>query len=112
MGVWVMQEHLLDRLYGEYLDYKDGVLRLSNEEIFSKCYEIDIKTNIYDILSELVEKMNDETIKALLDCGNILDELYNGWLKRDDSICSEINEYLNDEVVKISNRADMKRKVV
>jgi hypothetical protein len=107
-----MQEHLLDRLYGEYQDYKDGVLRLSNEEIFSKCYEIDIMTNIYDIISELVEKMNDETITALLDCGNILAELYNGWLKRDDNICSEINEYLTDEVVKISGRANTERKVV
>jgi hypothetical protein len=106
-----MHEDLADRLYSEYQDYKDGVLRLSNDEIFSKCYEIDIKTNIYDIISELVEKMNDETIKALLDCGNILDELYNGWLKRDDNIYSEIKEYLTDEVVKISGRANTERKV-
>jgi hypothetical protein len=111
MRRWVMQEDLADRLYSEYMDYKDGVLRLSNDEIFSKCYEIDIKTNIYDIISELVEKMNDETIKALLDCGNILDELYNGWLKRDDNIYSEIKEYLTDEVVKISGKANTERKV-
>jgi hypothetical protein len=107
-----MQEDLSDRLYSEYLDYKDGVLSLSNDEIFSKCYEIDIMTNIYDILNELVEKMSDETIKALLDCENILAELYNGWLKRDDSICSEIKDYLTYEVGNISGRANMKRKVV
>jgi hypothetical protein len=89
---------LLDRIYGEYQAYKAKILSLSNAEIFSKCYEIDIMTNLYDILSAMTEKLDDDTIRKLLERRNILEELYERWLKRDDNVYAEIGACVSEEV--------------
>lgn len=93
-----MSEHLLDRIYGEYQAYKAFILSLSNAEIFAKCYEIDVMTNFYNILSECVKQFSGDTIQTLLGHQSILAELYDKWLKRDDMNYAEMENYLLDEI--------------
>lgn len=93
-----MRDHLLDRIYGEYQAYKASILSLTNAEIFAKCYEIDIMTNLYDILAEHTEKLPDDTIRALLDRPNILSEIYERWMKKDDTNYAELENHVSDEV--------------
>jgi hypothetical protein len=97
-----MVEHLLDRLYGEYQAYKVSVLSLSGAEIFSRCYEIDIMTNIYDILAEQAERFPENKIQALLGRQHILSELYDRWLKKDDDVYTEICRFVTDEAENIA----------
>jgi hypothetical protein len=97
-----MKEYLLERLYGEYQAYKASVLGLPGAEIFSRCYESDIMTNLYDFVSEKVERLDDDTIRALLGHRNILAELYERWIKKPDSFYAEMEAHVEDEISSIA----------
>lgn len=94
----LMKEHLLNRIYGEYQAYRADILGLSNVEIFGKCYEIDTVVNIYEILMEKVQELPDDTLAALLFYKNILIELYDSWMARDDSSYQELASHVEDEI--------------
>lgn len=93
-----MRDHFLDRLYGEYQAYKVSVLSCSGAEIFNRCYEIDAITNFYEILAEKAEGFPDNVLEALLQCRDILTELYDLWLKKDDSCYREMQIHVEDEI--------------
>lgn len=93
-----MKECLFDRLYKEYEEFKSTILKLSNIEIFNKCYEIDVMTNLYDILMDKADNMSDEEASALLSRGHILYELYGLQLKREDYNYSELECFVNEKI--------------
>ena len=101
-----MKEALWNKLTVEYKSYKIQILSLSPAEIYSKCYEIDIITNFYEILTGRTESMSDEQCKVLLAHDNILMDLYDCWLAKDDSNYSEMEKHISDELEFIINRAE------
>ena len=80
-----MKEHFLDRLYGEYQAYRASLLSCPNVEIFNRCYEIDAVVSFYEILMEKAAVMSDRELEVLLKRKNLLMELYDLWLKQEDS---------------------------
>jgi hypothetical protein len=101
-----MVDHLHDRIYGEYQAYKASVLGLTNSEIFSRCYEIDSVTNLYDILTVKIESLDDVTIQGLLDRRNILAELYERWLKKPGSSYADMEEHVAEEIESMVSSAE------
>ena len=93
-----MKEHFLDRLYGEYQAYRASLLSCPNIEIFNRCYEIDAVVNFYEILMEKAGGMSDNAPEALLQRKDLLMELYDLWLKRDDSAYSEMEMHIDSEI--------------
>ncbi len=93
-----MKEHFLDRLYGEYQAYRASLLSCPNIEIFNRCYEIDAVVNFYEILMEKAGGMSDNELEALLQRKDLLMELYDLWLKRDDSAYSEMEMHIDSEI--------------
>lgn len=93
-----MKEHFLDRLYGEYQAYRASLLSCPNIEIFNRCYEIDAIVNFYEILMEKAGGMSDNELEALLQRKDLLMELYDLWLKRDDSAYSEMEMHIDSEI--------------
>ncbi len=96
-----MREHFWDRIYGEFQSYKASVLESTNAEIFALCYEIDTIITIYEILSDLTETFTEEELSGLLKRKNILRELYQLWLKKEDSHYSELKEHVSGEIKNI-----------
>lgn len=96
-----IKEHFLDRIYGEYQAYKASVLSCSNAEIFSRCYEIDTIVNFYEILAEKAEKLSEHVLTVLLQRKNILQELYQLWLDKDDCNYGEMESHVEDEIENI-----------
>ena len=96
--------HVSERIYGEYQAYRADILGLSNTEIFGKCYEIDTVVNIYEILMEKVQEMPDNMLTALLKCKNILLEIYDSWLAKDDSNYQELVSHVEDELDMITDK--------
>lgn len=88
----IMKEHFLDRLYGEYQAYRASLLSCPNVEIFNRCYEIDAVVSFYEILMEKAAVMSDRELEVLLKRKNLLMELYDLWLKQEDSTYSEIGK--------------------
>ncbi len=97
-GGFIMKEHFLDRLYGEYQAYRASLLSCPNIEIFNRCYEIDAIVNFYEILMEKAGGMSDHELEALLQRKDLLMELYDLWLKRDDSAYSEMEMHIDSEI--------------
>ena len=97
-----MKEHFLDRLYGEYQAYKASVLSCPNAEIFNRCYEIDAIVNFYEILVKMAEGLSDGVLENLLQRRNILMELYDLWIKKNDSCYMEMQNHVRDEIESIA----------
>lgn len=93
-----MKEHFLDRLYGEYQEYKASVLGCTNAEIYDRCYEIDAMANFYEILAEKTEVLSDEILQTLLQHRGILSKMYQVWLKKYSSCYSEMQQHVEDEL--------------
>jgi len=93
-----VKECLFERLYKEYEEFKSSMLKQSKSDIFNKCYEIDVMTNIYDILIDKADNISDEEAGTLLNRSHILYELYGLWLKRDDYNYSELESFIYEEI--------------
>ena len=96
-----MREHFLDRLYGEYQEYRASLLGCTNTEIFNRCYEIDAIVNFYEILQEKAERMSDGALAVLLRKRDILADLYSSWLEKSDSAYTEMAAHVEEEMKNI-----------
>ena len=101
MKEYGIKEHFLDRIYGEYQAYKAAVLSCPNVEIFSRSYEIDIMVNFYEIMAEKADELSEHVLTALLQHKNILNELYQLWLDKDDCNYREMESHVEDEIENI-----------
>lgn len=96
-----MKEHFLDRIYGEYQSYKASVLEENNGSIYARCYEIDCMITLYEVLKEVSIKMSDEELTAVLKQPNILNYLYELWMKKSDSLYGEMECHVMEEIKKL-----------
>lgn len=106
MEEYSIKGHFMDRLYGEYQAYKASVLCCPNAEIFDRCYEIDVMVNFYEILAEKADTMTEQVLAELMRHKNILTELYELWLKKDDSSYSEMEKHVCDEIETMTGEAE------
>lgn len=61
--------------------FKTNLLKQSSEQVFNSAYEIIYKEEIFDILSR--EDFSDDIISYLLSQTNIMDYIYQLWLRND-----------------------------
>lgn len=99
------RDHFLDRIYGEYQEYKASVLSCPNAEIFGRCYEIDVMVNFYEILADKADRLGEDILEKLLRHEKILSELYAAWLKKDDGIYGELEGHVTDEIENMAGEA-------
>lgn len=99
----MIREHFIDRLYGEYQAYKASVLSCPNDEIMGRYYEIDAIVNFYEILVEKAAEFPDNVLAALLQHRDILMELYDLWLKKNDSCYREMKKHVEEEIKNIAD---------
>lgn len=98
---------LWQRLYLELQVFKYSVLQQSKEEIYHSSYQIEIFVNIYEILMEELEDLDEETMTVLLyQNGSILVFFYEEWLAREDSIYEELKNCIIDELDNVGGLYD------
>lgn len=94
-----MKERIQERLENEFNVYKEQVLALDKQEIFSKAYEIAIKQEIALFFAEHTE---DDKMLEFLDkfpeSEVLLDYLYGLWMGADSGIDIEIFDTLEMEL--------------
>lgn len=86
------------RLYLEYLKFKDDMLCKSQEEVFKNCYRIDVFLNLYEIMVEKMEELPAGILARLEEQEGLLERLYEGWMKKDDSAYQELKDYVVKEL--------------
>ena len=75
-------ENMLDYiLQGEFNDFKEKTMKMSKNEIFDASYEITAKEEIKDAIKSMNLHRAEKEMLLLQD--NILDEIYQDWLKND-----------------------------
>lgn len=98
-------DHFMDRLYGEFQAFRAEMLALTNRELFGRCYEVDIKINLYEIMMEKAGGLTAEMLSVLLQQKNILSSLYDSWLKKDDSQYGELEGHVAESVEHMADTA-------
>lgn len=86
------------KLYLEYLQFKDEMLRKTQEEVFESCYKIDVFLNLYQIMVEKAQELSVEILVQLEQDEHVLEKLYNGWMKKSDSTYEEMVQYVNEKL--------------
>lgn len=100
---------LLQRLHMELLLFKDSILLMKKEDIFTSSYKIEVYVNLYEVLVELVEHLKEHAMRTLLNLSfGILDSFYQEWMEREDGFYFELSAYVHDRLELISEmgRAD------
>lgn len=82
----------------EYLQFKRRMVLLSPEDVFANAYKIDIYINFYEALLEMAESFSMQELEQLVPVPDLLEKLYEGWLKIPDSQQEEIREFLRKSV--------------
>lgn len=94
------------KLYAEYYQFKEEMQRLPPKDIFGNCYKIGEIWTIYEIMIAMAEVLSEEIIQELWEMPNILEHMYNTWLKRNDSHYFELKEHIDREVLLLSQQKE------
>ena len=87
------------RLYLEYMIFKDSLLQKGKEDIFTASYKIEIFVNLYEILLAHAGDLHSDKIRGLLNLHiGILEFLYQKWLDKEDSFYEELSECAYSEL--------------
>ena len=87
---------LIDRIRIEEQRYLDYIATLSPREIIGKAYEICWREEFICLLETTM--FDDETLAILLNTSNLLDVLYDEWLKTDVSVHNMLYDVIRDFV--------------
>lgn len=93
-----LQKLLRKKIYKELQNYKRELLRGNNRMVMDNAYAIVCMISIYEELQELIEQMNVETLKALIETPDLLKFFYSGWLDVEDSFNEEIRDSIISQV--------------
>lgn len=78
------------KIYIELEKFKRTMFSLEPEEVFANAYEIDMKVSIYENAIEMSTDMSEEQLQILISVPDLLDYLYEMWLKESDSRVDEL----------------------
>ena len=98
-----IKELFYKRIYAELLNFKNDMVTQDKEIIYRSSYKIEFFVNVYEILVDQAEKQSDAVLYRLVyQCTGILDSLYEEWLRMEDNVFSELQEYVHNELFKES----------
>lgn len=94
---------LLQRLHMELLLFKDSILLMKKEDIFTSSYKIEVYVNLYEIFAEHTGFLKEDTMRNLLNYNyGILESFYLELMERKDGFYDELNAYVCDRLELIS----------
>lgn len=86
----VLQTLFYGKISMELNKFKRQILELELEEIWACAYEIDTKISIYELLVEMIPVMLEEQLQGLISFPDVLDYLYEMWMRTEDSHMEEL----------------------
>lgn len=98
----ILEQLLCVKLDIEIAVFKRNILQLDKEKIYEKAYEIDSMINLYELLSDSSQEVEEETLKKMLLFPNLLTFFYARWLKAEGSIMEDYRACIKDGMQEIS----------
>lgn len=84
--------------------FKQRMLKQSAEVLFERAYQINTMLDLYELLTEMSQKMELEVLKTLLVFPNLLAFLYERWIKEEDSHMEELQSSLEKNVGELQEK--------
>ena len=76
-------QKLAERVQRELADFREDILNKSPQEIYDAAYQIILKSDIAECFSDA--DYPPQAAKALMKSPNLLQDIYEEWLEKDDS---------------------------
>ena len=89
-----LNQKLVDRVQREFADFREDILSKSPQEIYDAAYQIIIKNDIAECFSEA--EYSPQAAKALMKSPNLLQDIYEDWLEKDDSHMEDLRQTIAD----------------
>ena len=89
-----LEELFCAKISLEIKRFKQEMLNQSPEGIYEKAFHIDSTINIYELLLEMSQKMENKTLRKLMVFPKLLAFLYDRWMNTDDSRMEELTDCL------------------
>ena len=83
-------------LESEFDDFKEDIIQKSKKEIFDRAYEITAKMEIKDLIKHMNLHRAEKEMLILQD--NILDDIYQDWLKDDTPLGSSMENSIERSI--------------
>ena len=89
-----LNQKLAERVEHELADFREDILSKSPQEIYDAAYKIIIKSDIAECFSDA--DYSPQTVKALMKSPNLLQDIYEEWLEKDDSHMEDLRQTIAD----------------
>ena len=89
-----LNQKLAERVQRELADFREEILSKSPQEIFDAAYQIVLKSDIAGRFSEA--DYSPQAAKALMKSPNLLQDIYEEWLEKDDSHMEDLRQTIAD----------------
>lgn len=98
-----LEELFCAKISLEIKRFKQEMLNQSPEGIYEKAFHIDSTINIYELLLEMSQKMENKTLRKLMVFPKLLAFLYDRWLDMEDSHVEDLTGCLEHCIKEIEN---------
>ncbi|MEN7440442.1 DUF3848 domain-containing protein [Anaerostipes caccae] len=85
-----LNQKLAERVERELADFREDILSKSPQEIYDIAYQITIKSDIAKCFSDA--DYSPQAAKYLMKSSNLLQDIYEEWLGREDSHMNELRQ--------------------
>lgn len=89
-----LYEQLVNKIHEEQEQYLAEIEKLTPQEIIYKAYEICYRNEISLIIE--TTQFSDELMRTLLKLPNPIAQLYDKWLKTEDSVCEMLEHMISN----------------
>lgn len=100
-----VKKFFLKKLYEELQLFRSSILQMDKEKIYEEAYKIEIYASLYKILVEQSEDYPVQLLEKMIVKGNVLQLLYDTWLKKEDGLYEELCSHVIYEIEKAVERS-------
>ena len=89
-----LNQKLAEKVERELADFREDILSKSPQEVYDAAYQIILKNDIAECFSDV--DYSPQAVKALMKSPNLLQDIYEEWIGREDSHMDKLRQTVAD----------------
>lgn len=99
-----LEQKVIHKINQELNYYKSKLLKENNETIFEQSYQSTIKEEIKNFILDISTQLSCNDLKSLYNTKDILNVIYNNWLKYDSPFSTDLENCIFESVEDIKKQ--------
>lgn len=99
-----LRQKVTHKLNQELNDYKSRLLKESNEDILEQSYQTTVKEEINNFILDISTQLSCNDLKSLYNTKDILNVIYDDWLKYDSPFSTNLENCIFESVEDIKKQ--------